>query len=90
MPKASQPNLLTRLKLPRQGSNLDSSDPESDVLPVAPSVRWTPRSSIVCGPSAVLFLHPRQLLPQPSLCPDLVLGRRETGMTEHRELVIPE
>ncbi len=30
--KASHPNWLTRLKLPRQGSNLDSSDPESDVL----------------------------------------------------------
>ena len=24
------------MKLPRQGSNLDSSDPESDVLPVTP------------------------------------------------------
>jgi hypothetical protein len=25
-----------RFELPRQGSNLDSSDPESDVLPVTP------------------------------------------------------
>ncbi len=32
----TQANRLTRLELPRQGSNLDSSDPESDVLPVTP------------------------------------------------------
>ena len=30
------PSLGQSLKLPRQGSNLDSSDPESDVLPVTP------------------------------------------------------
>ena len=43
MNQASQRNTLTRLKLPRQGSNLDSSDPESDVLPV------TPRGTDRCG-----------------------------------------
>jgi hypothetical protein len=31
------------LQLPRQGSNLDSSDPESDVLPVTPrgTAKWS-------------------------------------------------
>ncbi len=43
MTKASQRKPLTRLELPRQGSNLDSSDPESDVLPV------TPRGKGRCG-----------------------------------------
>lgn len=40
--KAGQPNWLTRFELPLQGSNLDSSDPESDVLPVTPRGRKPP------------------------------------------------
>ncbi len=40
--KTSQPNRLTRLKLPLLGSNQDSPDPESGVLPVTPRGKKSP------------------------------------------------
>ena len=42
--KANQPNWLIRFKLPLLGSNQDSSDPESDVLPVTPRGKKVPRT----------------------------------------------
>ena len=65
--KASQPNWLTRFKLPRQSSNLDSSDPEigglQDVpLPVQPlhSVSESLDTSIPHGRSVLTLFASRK------------------------------
>jgi hypothetical protein len=48
---------LQAILLTCQGSNLDSSDPESDVLPVTPQVSGTPYPFIQAG---VRLRHPAE------------------------------
>ncbi len=55
-PVKNNPNRFCYLVLPDQGSNLNSSEPKSDVLPITPSGRL----NIKCERKIIVFLLPHK------------------------------